>query len=119
MSLLSDAAAYRAEVREAAYGQEIVYSRGELTATFIARVGLLERLIETNTSSMYTHESDFVFAIALAVWSVGGAFIPQPGDKITLGGKVYEVANLGNTQCYEESDSFGVSWRVHTKEVAS
>jgi len=120
MSLLSDGAAFRVSTRLAAYGQAVLYSRGStLSAAITARPGMVERVIETDTSSVYTHDTDFVLAVADAVWSVGGSFIPQPGDKITYDSKVYEVVNQGNSQCYSESDHRGLSWRIHTKEVAS
>jgi len=119
MSLLSDGAALRASLRSAAAGQAVLYRRGSsLTAAITARVGAIVREIVSGEAVLLTHGTDFIFAVADAVWSDGvTTFTPQPGDKITYGGKVYEVAAMGGTQCYEPSDSHGVSWRVHTQEV--
>ena len=119
MSLLSDGANLRDDLREDIGGQSILYQRGStLSAAITARVGVVTREIISGDAVLAIHGTDFIFAIADAVWSQNAtAFTPLAGDRVTYGGLIYEVAAIGGVQHYEPSDSHGVSWRVHTQEV--
>lgn len=117
MSLLSDGAAFRSTTRSAAGGQTVSYARGSTTlmASLTARVGIVFREVTTTYGATLQRSSDFIVTVAdLVRDDTAAAFLPEVGDIITLGSVTYSVAEQDGESHYVESDSHGVSIRIHT-----
>ncbi len=61
--------------------------------------------------------TDFLVAAADLVIN-SQAVHPAPGDRLSRGGRVFEVMPLGNEKCFVFSDPDGSQLRIHTKQIA-
>ena len=42
---------------------------------------------------------------------------PAPGDKLTIGGRVYEATALTGEPCWRWTDASRLAYRIHTKDL--
>ncbi len=104
--------------RDAHLAQAVIYRRGAEVWHLRATPGRTQYEVVQEDGLQVTGETvDF---IVRAVDLVGGD--PQPGDIIEMerGGTiaVFEVMDLGGQGHYRPGDPYGVSIRIHTKQVA-
>ncbi len=106
-----------ARVLPEAAGGDIVYERGANSVTITATFGRSEFVEETTDGTRISHtDRDFVFPAASLV--LGGlAVTPQKGDRITVGGEVFQVLPMDGKQCYRQSDPQGTMIRVFAKRI--
>jgi hypothetical protein len=104
-------------MRTAHLSRQVTYSRGVDSVELAATVGHTTFEIEDGYGAVEKWESrDFL--VAAAELMLGGALVQsQSGDKITDGGKVYEVMAPGKEDVCRPSDPYGVTLRIHTKQV--
>ena len=116
--LLEQASGWLASQRTKFLSRPVVYSRGISNVAVQATIGKTAFEIDDGYGMIEKWESrDFL--IVAADLALGGAVItPQRGDKITDGGKVYEVLAPGKEDVCRPSDPYGVTLRIHTKQVA-
>ena len=117
--LLQQAAAWLASQRTQFLSRCVVYSRGEDSVAVQAGVGKTTFDVDDGYGLMTTWESrDFLIAAADLVLS-GEVIKPQRDDTISDGGKVYQVMAPGKEDVCRPSDPYGVTWRIHTKQIGS
>jgi hypothetical protein len=119
VDLLQQASAWLADRRAAFLSRSVVYSRSEDSVAVQAGVGKTTFEIDDGYGLATTWESrDYLIAAADLVLA-GEVVKPQRGDRIADGGKVYEVMAPGKEDVCRPSDPYGVTWRIHTKQVGS
>ena len=97
-------------------GVQVTYVRvGQQAATFTAVPGRVPAsLYDAQGASLRVVVNDFIIDRK----DLAGFAPPSPvrGDKIIRGDQTFLVSgeDLGTTH-YEDGDSYGVAWRVHTK----
>jgi hypothetical protein len=117
--MLQQAADWLAGMRKQHMAREVTYARGQVSVQLLAAVGQTVFEVDSGLPVAQRWESrDFLVAAADLV--LGGEPVePQRGDRITDGGVVYEVLAPGNEDCFRKSDPYGVTLRIHTKQVAT
>lgn len=118
--MLSDAVSYLADVLEENASSTISYSRGNDTPLeFKATYGRKEYELSGEFSLTRVTSMDFVFKAEYLNFG-SGVVEPQRNDFITatIAGveKTFQVTDMLGGQCFTV-DSFGLMYRVHTKEV--
>jgi hypothetical protein len=115
--LLERAANWLGKMRSANLSRPIVYSRDADSVQIAATVGQTTFEVQNDYGAMEKWESrDFLVTAADLVLS-GVQITPQRGDRITDGANVYEVLAPGKEDVYRLSDPYGVTLRIHTKQV--
>ena len=95
-----------------------MYSRGSESVEVQATVGTTTFEVDDGYGVIVKWESrDFLITAADLVIA-GEPVKPQRGDRITDSGKVYEVMAPGKEDVCRPSDPYGVTLRIHTKQVA-
>jgi len=95
----------------------VSYRRGGEAVTIQATVGRTDWSKDDRISSLVVWESrDFLVRCEDLVFG-GAAVEPQSGDRITEGGKTYEVAAPAGMTAWRHSDVTRLTWRIHTKCV--
>lgn len=117
VDLLEQAAGWLDRIRTAHLSRPILYSRGTASIAVQATVGKTVFEVDDGYGAVEKWESrDFLITAANLV--LGGVVVtPQRGDRIADGGKVYEVLAPGKEDVFRLSDPYGVTLRVHTKQV--
>jgi hypothetical protein len=117
VDLLENASAWLAGRRTKFLSRPVTYCRGADSVAVQATVGKTVFEVDDGSGVLETFESrDYLVAAANLV--LGGAAVkPQRGDRITDGGKVYEVMAPGKEDVFRFSDPYGVTLRIHTKQV--
>jgi hypothetical protein len=119
VDLLQQAASWLSGQRAAFLSRSVVYSRGEGSVIVQAGVGKTTFDVDDGYGGIVRFESrDFLIAASDLVLA-GEVFNPQRGDRISDGSQVYEVMAPGKEDVCRPSDSYGVTWRIHTKQVGS
>lgn len=121
--LLEQAAGWLGGMRAAHLSRSVTYSRPSTGSgqgaqvQVAATVGRTTFEIDDGYGVVEKWESrDFLIAAADLVLGDATA-TPQRGDRIADGGKVYEVMAPGKEDCFRKSDPYGVTLRIHTKQV--
>ncbi len=97
----------------------VVYSRGTDSISVQAAVGKTAFEVDDGYGLMTTFESrDYLIASADLLLA-DEIIEPRRGDTISEGGKVYEVMAPGKEDACRPSDQYGVTWRIHTKQVGN
>jgi hypothetical protein len=97
--------------------ETVTYTRGEDSVSLAATIGKVP--VESTDANGFTIQSEVVdFLITAADLILDDATVlPEVGDTITYGTKIYEVMNMPGMGHYRYSDSFGKTFRIHTKEI--
>jgi len=115
--LLEQASAWLGGMRKQHLSRLVTYSRGADSSQVAATVGRTVFEVDDGYGVVEKWESrDFLITAADLVLG-GVAVTPQCGDRITDGGRVYEVLAPGKEDVFRLSDPYGVTLRVHTKQV--
>ena len=115
--LLEQASAWLAAQRKQFLSRPVVYSRGADSVQVAVTVGQTEFEVQGADNVVEKWQSrDFLVTAADLVLS-GVQVVPERGDRITDGDKVYEVLSPANEDVYRLSDPYGVTLRIHTKQV--
>ena len=118
VDLLEQASGWLANQRTKFLSRSVVYSRGNVSVGVQATIGKTAFEVDDGYGMIEKWESrDFLITASDLVLG-GAAVTPQRGDRIADGGKVYEVLAPGKEDVYRPSDQYGVTWRIHTKQVA-
>ena len=117
VDMLEQAAAWLGDRRKRFLSRTVSYGRGDSTVQVAATVGQTTFEVQDAYGAVEKWESrDFLIAAADLV--LDDALVePQRGDRITDGQKVYEVLAPGKEDVYRPSDPYGVTLRIHTKQV--
>ncbi|MBR2585436.1 MAG: hypothetical protein IKE64_08415 [Thermoguttaceae bacterium] len=92
----------------------VIYRRGEMSRSVSAVYGRTRyQWLETSGLRTGSFVSDF-----LIEYSELG-LIPKAGDRITAGGRLFEVLPFGADGCWRWSDPFGLRMRIHTKQIGA
>lgn len=115
--LLENASAWLTEQRARFLSRQVVYGRGDDSVQIAATVGTTTFDVDDGYGVVQTWQSrDYLVAAADLI--LGGAVTkPQRGDRITDNGKVYEVMTPGKEDVFKPSDQYGLTLRIHTKQV--
>jgi hypothetical protein len=115
--LLLSAESWLAGVHKASVSQAVVYQRGSSSVTIQATAG---------DSAIAQLDQGIIVGYSTKDWLVtatdlvlnGRQIVPEQGDTITHGGKVYRVASdASGEKPYRDSGSGGVVLRIFTKQV--
>jgi len=110
--LLKDASAWLEGMTTTFASSPVEYKRGENAKTVNASFGYRDyEIVDESGLSVGSHVCDFL----ILAGELG--FQPEAGDAITADGRKYEVMNLGDEGCWRWNDSFGQTYRIHTKGV--
>jgi len=115
--LLEQAAGWLGGMRAMHLSRTVTYCRGADSVQVAATVGRTVFEIDDGYGVIEKWESrDFLIAAADLV--LGGVTVtPQRGDRIADAGKVYEVLAPGKEDVSRPSDPYGMTLRIHTKQV--
>jgi hypothetical protein len=112
---LENAASALWSALQPAAGESVAYSQGGTTVTATALPGSSPIVAETLDGTIRTDKSqDFVFKSADLL-----GLVPQRGDTITWGNRVFEVIQPGGDRQYYFSDPYQYMIRVHCKEISA
>ena len=82
----------------------------------------MARTLSADAIEIQLRGADFLILVADLVLPVAGAIKPAVGDTVTrvVEGEtiVFEVLPVLDEKEYRESDRFGLSFRIHTKELS-
>lgn len=104
--------------RKAYESESGTYSRAASTATILFTKRKTDFQIVDGDSQIPVEGRLDDFVIHAADLIIGGSVVkPQRGDKITLGGIVYEVLNDSEGKCWRYEDQYNEELRIHTKRI--
>ena len=115
--LLEKASAWLGKMRSEHLARQVTYSRGASSVEVAATLGQTTFEVQDAYGVVEKWESRDFLVTAADLVLLGAAVTPQRGDRITDGGKVYEVLAPGKEDVYRLSDPYGVTLRIHTKQV--
>ena len=101
--------------------QSVTYSRGNSSVDVQATLGKTDyEVADESGLTVQAVATDFLISADQLVLD-GIRTLPRPGDRIRLADgeqvKVYEVLDLAGGGHYRPSDPYGVTLRIHTKQV--
>ncbi len=103
--------------RAAHLSRAVLYCRGSDCVEIPATVGRTVFEIDDGYGGIEKWESrDYLLAATELVLG-GTAVVPQRGDRIIDAGQVYEVLAPAKEDVHRPADPYGVTLRVHTKQV--
>lgn len=116
--LIEQGATWLETMRKQFTASTVVYSRGAASVPLAGTRGRSTFEDEDANGTAITVASwDWIIGTADLVLS-DAATLPLPGDKITVGGVVYEVMSNPNGQAaYGYANAFRTQLRIHTREV--
>lgn len=117
MGLLEKGANWLSEQLRTRLSHPITYRRKGKAAELFATLGRTEYVPEEVESiEVARHSTDFIFPRTTLDFG-DGPTLPEKGDRIEHAGQVFEVFQIPGAQCYQFSDPWRISLRVHTQQV--
>jgi len=119
--LLEQAVSWLGRMRGTHLARTVTYQRDGQSADLPATLGSTDYQV-SDESGLTVQAVAMDFLVAADQLVLGGIrTLPRPGDRVRLadGGqvKVYEVLDLAGGGHYRPSDPYGVTLRIHTKQV--
>jgi hypothetical protein len=115
--LLQQAADWLTGMRQAHLSRMVTYSRGGESVQIAATVGSTTFEVDDGTVMQRWESRDYLVKAADLVLA-GEPIQPQRGDRIVDGSAVYEVLAPAGQDCWRKSDPYGITLRIHTKQMA-
>ncbi len=94
---MTEAVAYRRGATEVSVNATFCRTKYDVDDGLVVRIG--------------AHSADFL------ILADDLGLVPAEGDVIVANGRKYEVMNLAGSGCWEWSDSYNVTRRIHTRDV--
>ncbi|HBE68505.1 MAG TPA: hypothetical protein DDW52_10195 [Planctomycetaceae bacterium] len=116
MSLLQNAEAYLREVRRQHLAQLVTYQRGADSVDLLATQGSTDTENDSGAVVVQSRSIDWILEAADLLLNETEV-LPEKGDRIVVGSRIYEVVDLGGEPCFRWHGRDSLSLRVHTKEV--
>jgi len=115
--LLRQGCQWLAQMRGAHCASQVTYRRRETELALSATFGRPDREVEDQFGvRVGATMTDFLIAAADFAPTFGE---PEPGDRITADGQVYEVLDLAGQGHWRWSDPHRTTFRIHTKQIAT
>lgn len=114
--LLDTGAIFLARMQGLHASRDVTYARGADSVTVAATKGQSRFEVTDDTGTSTLLSEDFIIAPALLVLD-GTTVLPEPGDRITDGGVVYEVMAIPGEPHWRYTDQYRHQVRIHTKIV--
>ena len=115
--LLEQASTWLAGQRSKFLARPVLYCRAANCVEVAATVGTTLFEIDDGYGVVEKWQSRDYLVTAADLVLAGELVEPRRGDRITDGGKVYEVMAPGKEDVFRLSDPYGVTLRIHTKQV--
>ena len=115
--LLRRAANWLGKMRSENLSHTVTYSRDADSVQIAAAIGQTTFEVQNDYGVMEKWESRDFLVTAADLVLAGVQIVPERGDRITDDGNVYEVLSPGKEDVFRKSDQFGVTLRIHTKQV--
>lgn len=115
--LLQQGAEWLGRMRRDHLSHLVSYGRDAAVLQIAATVGSTTFDIDDGYGGVEKWQSrDYLVTAADLVLS-GVLIQPQRGDRITDAAQVYEIMAPGKEDVFRPADNYGLTWRIHTKEV--
>jgi len=112
-NLLKNASNWLEGQRNSYMTDSVTYARASVSLTVNATKGKTD-YSQTDSNGFIVQSEAVDFLISVDDLTLG---VPEIGDKITDSVTVYEVQSLPGIGHYKYSDSFGKTYRIHTRAI--
>lgn len=117
--LLEKAADWLGQVRSAHLARPVTYCRGQSSIDLKATVGQTTFDVTDQYGGIEKWQSRDYLVTATDLVLTGETIQPERGDRIADAGLVFEVLAPGSEHVFKHSDPYGLTLRIHTKEIGS